>query len=172
MNVIQLDNDGLKAFVQETIRQALAANAAIECETGVTIAPRFKVAFSGVVVAKGGLNALKRKTVDSSADQSSTTIDEPYTEVSRKVGKQSSKSAETSTVNATENQDGTNNQTGEGTQKRTSTDERKSVTTATDKSDSKSDSASKEDSKAEHLDHTSQSQANGTRQVTTTEYSR
>lgn len=172
MNVIQLDNDGLKAFVQETIRQTLAANAAIECETGVTITPKFKVSFSGVVVARGGLNALKRQIVDSAAEQSSTTIDDPYTEVSRKVGKQTTKSAETSTVDATETQDGTNNQTGEQQQKGTSTDVRASSSTVTDKGESKTDSTSKENSKAEHQDHTEQSQAQGTRQEVTTEYSR
>jgi hypothetical protein len=132
MSAILLDNDGLKAFVQETIRQALAANEAIECETGVTITPKFKVAFSGVVVAKGGLNALKRQIVDSAADQTSTTIEEPYTEVSRKVGKQTSKSTELSNVDATEKQDGTNSQTGEGTQKGTSADVRVSSSTATE----------------------------------------
>jgi hypothetical protein len=172
MSAILLDNDGLKAFVQETIRQALAANEAIECETGVTITPKFKVAFSGVVVAKGGLNALKRQIVDSAAEQTSEVVDEAFTEVSTRIGKQQTKSNEKSVVAATEKQDGTNAQTSEQHQSGSSTDKRASTTAATENGTTKSDATSKENTKGETQDHAEQSQAQGTRQETTTEYSR
>jgi len=169
---ISLDNEGLKEYVKEAVLQALRANKELLCEHNIQVTPKFKMTFSASVIAKGGLNAIERTTKGSNAEKYSESVDEGYTEVSERNGLQVSKNEEATKTTNHEEQTGSNNETGEQHSSNSQHEAVKSEGSATDEQTTKTDSNSKEDTNSKDQQKATQSQANGTTQVTTTEYSR
>lgn len=171
-DLIPLDNDGLQAFVRETIRQVLTANQEVESGLGVTINPRFKIAFSGLVTARGGLNAVERVTGTVSEPQVSEEVNEASVEKTTRDAEQSGANTELSKLTSLDSEAGTNTESGSnsmtGTQKETMLTRSEGGETST----GKNDSVSTTEDTAKDSSRTSNSQANGTTTTTTTEYSR
>lgn len=171
-NAITLDDDGLTKFIHETVRQVLAANEKLECEDGVTVVPRFKIAFSGVVIAKGGRNLLPRTVATTKGPLTNESIEEAAVEKTSQEGNQESKATEHAVVVAKETQKSHSSESGSNTSEGNQREKSNSTTKADESSESSSKSTNTSDTTSKDAQKSQQSQAQGTRQETNIEYSR
>ena len=168
-----LDNNQFKDAYKEIIRQTLVGHQEAACELGITITPRFRMKFSGVLVAKSGLNALSRITLSTaSGERVSVSEEQPYVETSSRRGSQDSAGTEHSEVTGTDTQDGTSSEKNEQHSKGGGTETGSTNVSATETGLNKTDSTSQQTTASTEAQSSEQSQSQGTVQTTTANYSR
>ena len=154
---IQLDGNQLKDFIKEQVRQVLTAHAELQDECGVTVIPRFKMRFSALVVANGGLNAIPRSSASVSNGEK-ISVSEEGTEANETTG--------------TETQDVRSKETGAQGTRGENHEEGSTGTTGSEHSATRTDGSTSEDTEGKETQHSTQNQSQGTTQTTTTNYTR
>jgi hypothetical protein len=173
MPIITLDNNGLRDAIMETVKQAAEANARLSCDTGLTIGNEFDMTFTAVVVVKGGLNAVTRRTTNEAAGTKvAESITEPVVEVTTRTGNQTSLDESESTNEGTDAQDSTTEDLGTSEQTSTADDTSTNEGDSTETSSSEQATVSESAGENSNKQNTENVQTHGTKQTTTNDYAR
>ena len=170
---IKLDENQLKDFIKEQVKQVLTAHSELQDELGVTVIPRFKMRFSAQVVAQGGLNAVSRRNISvTDGERVSLCEEQPYVEKSTRSNTTSGRNTENNETSGSENQDNRTEENGTQGLAAENKETAHTVTQGNDKSTTRTDASNKEDSDNTDNQTSAQTQTQGTVSQTTTEYAR